>query len=265
MSPQREAALVEAMLRHQVGVAPDRLGPVLDLAAVGIVNSGWRNSPVEDWHAGDGPLSDGDMLRVNAHTTWRVREITRRWRTEIGLTAASPTADLDELDTNNFDGLAARIYQWLINPRRRLPTGVTLADLAGGGLDEFTTHVDGTLGGLALTAERRGARFALHRAAAHAGLACPHWWSTPTWPALVHTFLHTLDDPTHPHWGPDGSWRIRLSPEPTQVADHTSLHRLLLSRPWDLEPDAAQWIVNAGIGHLRAPLPELPNDLVLPP
>lgn len=64
ISPQREEALLEAVLRNRVGIDPDRLGPVLDLAAVGIVNSGWRNSPVEDWHAGDGPLSDGDMLRV---------------------------------------------------------------------------------------------------------------------------------------------------------------------------------------------------------
>jgi hypothetical protein len=30
-------------------------------------------SPVEEWHAGDGPLDDGDMLCINAHTPWRVR------------------------------------------------------------------------------------------------------------------------------------------------------------------------------------------------
>jgi hypothetical protein len=105
-----------------------------DLAAVGIVNSGWRNSPVEDWHAGDGPLSDGDMLRVNAHTTWRVREIMRRWRTEVGLTARSPMAALDWLDTDDSDRLAVRIFRWLVNPTRRLPTGVTLAALAGNDL-----------------------------------------------------------------------------------------------------------------------------------
>lgn len=68
---------------------PGSGGPVLDLAAVGIVNSGWRNSPVEDWHAGDGPLDDGDMLRINAHTTWRVRQIIRRWRAEVCLTPES--------------------------------------------------------------------------------------------------------------------------------------------------------------------------------
>jgi len=188
ISPQREAALLEAVLRHQVGIDPSLVGPVLDLAAVGIVNSAWRNSPVEDWHAGDGPLTDGDMLRVNAHTAWRVREVMRRWRAEMGLTARSPMAAVHGLNPDHVEWLAVRIFRWLVNPGRRLPTGVTLADLAGADLDEFTEHVDGTLGGFAATAERRGPRFALHRAAAHGGLACPHWWGTPTWPALVGTF-----------------------------------------------------------------------------
>jgi hypothetical protein len=265
ISPQREEALLVAALRYQVGTDPDRLGPVLDLAAVGIVNSGWRNSPVEDWHAGDGPLSDGDMLRVNAHTTWRVREIMRRWRTETGLTIRSPMAALDGLDTDDIDWLAVRIFRWLVNPSRRLPTGVTLADLAGDDLGGFTEHANGALGGFAGSAKRGGARFALYRAAAHGGLACPHWWGTPTWPELVRTFIRTLDDPGHSHGGPDGSRRIRLSREPAQVADRVGLQRVLLSRPWNLEPDAAQWIVDAGIGYLRAPWPAFPDDLVLPP
>ncbi len=262
ISPQREEALLEAVLRHQVGIDPSQLGPVLDVAAVGIVNGGWRNSPVEDWHAGDGPLSDGDMLRVNAHTTWRVRQIMRRWRSEAGLTAPSP---VDGLDTDDVDRLAVRIFRWLVSPRRRLPTGVTLAALAGDDLGEFTDHVDRTLSGFVTGAARRGPRFALYRAAAHGGLACAHWWGMPTWPGLVRTFVQLLDDRRHSHWGPDGSWRGRLSPEPTQAADRAGLQRILLNRPWDLEAEAAQWIVNAGIGDLRTPLPTLPDELVLPP
>src|SRR6266511_1540308 len=155
ISPQREAALLEATLRYQISVDPSQVGPVLDLAAVGIVNSAWRNSPVEDWHAGDGPLTDGEMLRVNAHTTWRVREVVRRWRAEMGLTARSPMAAVDGLDTDHVGWLAVRIFRWLVNPGRRLPTGVTLADLAGADLGEFTEHVDGMLGGCAATAEPR--------------------------------------------------------------------------------------------------------------
>ena len=70
ISPEREQALLDAILRHQVGIDPHDAAVVLDLAAVGIVNNAWRNSPVEDWHA-QGRLDDGDMLRINAHSTWR--------------------------------------------------------------------------------------------------------------------------------------------------------------------------------------------------
>jgi len=84
MSRQREQALVRAMLQLQVGIDPDDPGSVLDLTALGFVNNAWRNSPVEDWHS-EGRLDDGDMLRINAHTSWRVREIIRRWRREQGI------------------------------------------------------------------------------------------------------------------------------------------------------------------------------------
>jgi hypothetical protein len=70
----------------------------------------------------------------------------------VGLTARSPMAALDGLDTDDIDRLAVRIFRWLVNPRRWLPTGVALADLAGDDLGEFTDHVDGTLGGFAATA-----------------------------------------------------------------------------------------------------------------
>ena len=90
VAQQDEEDLVEGMLR-QVGIDPHHIGQVLDLAAVGIVNSAWRNGPVEDWHVADGLLTDGAMLRINTHTTWRVREIIRRWRIETCLAPKAPS------------------------------------------------------------------------------------------------------------------------------------------------------------------------------
>ena len=57
---------------------------MLDLAAIGLVNGARRNTCVESWHV-EGRLRDGDMLRVNSPTTWRVRQLVRRWMREIGL------------------------------------------------------------------------------------------------------------------------------------------------------------------------------------
>lgn len=264
MTPQREEALLAAMLRYQVGVDPNVVGPVLDLAAVGLVNDAWRNSPVENWHAGHGPLDDGAMLRVNAHTTWRVRELVRRWRAEVGVAPDADVDALDELDLDEVDWLAVRIFRWLTHPTRRLPIGATLSDVAGASLDEFVDHVDGVLGAFAASAEARGIRHAVWRAAAHGGLACRHWWGTPTWPALVDRFVTALDGPSDPHWGPDGAWRARLPAAPAQVADRILLRRTLLQQPWALKADAATWLVGAGIGSLRDRLPALPDDLELP-
>jgi hypothetical protein len=41
---------MDAGLLEACWVDPDRLGPVFDVAAVGIVNTSWRNSVMEDWH-----------------------------------------------------------------------------------------------------------------------------------------------------------------------------------------------------------------------
>ncbi|WP_158854484.1 hypothetical protein [Saccharothrix deserti] len=259
LSAEQEENLVEVMLRHQVGIDPDHVGAVLDMAAVGLVNSAWRNSPVEDWHAGDGPLSDGDMLRVNAHTTHRVRDMIRRRRTDCGIDAHSPVTELDRLDIEAVDWLMGRLCRWLIDPDRKLPIGVTLADIAGDDLDEFTDHAAGTLGTVAIQAEEHSAHFAFRRAAAHGGLACRHWWGTPTWPRLVDRFLTALDDPTDPHWGPDGERFSRLPTRPARIKDNNGLRKLLLRHPWKLDTASADYLVTAGIGYLRDPIPPLPT------
>ncbi|MFB9430623.1 hypothetical protein [Streptoalloteichus tenebrarius] len=258
LTPAQEEELVARMLRHQVSIEPDHCGAVLDLAAVGLVNSAWRNSPVEDWHAGDGPLSDGDMLRINSHTTSRVRDMVRRWRTDCGIDAHAPVAYLDELDIEAIDWLAGKLCRWLTDPRRRLPTGIALADLAGDNLGEYTDHAWGVLGGVAQLAEDRSTHYAFWRAAAHAGLACRHWWGTPTWPGLVDRFVGALDDPTDPHWGPEGQWFSRLPGRPREIADNNRLRRALLQNPWKLGSESAEFLVSAGIGMMRDSIPPMP-------
>ena len=89
LSPEQEEQLIGEMLRERGGIDPGRLGPVIDLAALGLVNSAWRNTCVEHWHA-EGRMHDGDMMRVNSHMTWRTRQILHRWITEVGLVADVP-------------------------------------------------------------------------------------------------------------------------------------------------------------------------------
>lgn len=255
LTTEEEERLILTILRDCVGtdpgaVGPVPVGPVLDLAALGIVNDAWRNTCVEDWHAG-GRLSDGDMLRVNSHTTWRTRQIVRRWRDEMGLSAAAPLSDLDQVGEDHVYWLAGRVWRWLVNPARVLPVGVTLASLAAGGLPQYEDDASRSLGVFAFQAEHRGARYGFARAAAHGALACNRWWGHPRWPGLVARFMTALADPEDAHWGTNGEFLPSLDPEPGEVADRRGLRRVLLSRPWELSSDTAQWLVSAGIGYMR--------------
>ena len=252
LPPEREEQLITELLRDRGGIDPGMLGPVLDLAAIGLVNGAWRNTCVESWHV-EGRMRDGDMLRVNSHTTWRVRQLVRRWMREIGLEAADPTSALEGTAANDVWWLVRRLYQWLVNPSRELPTGVTLAQLAGDGLPEYEADADDSLSAFGAQAEDHGVRFGFVRTAAHGALACSHWWGHPHWPIRVERFMKALDNPADGHWGSGGEHRAGLSAEPPDVGDRTRLRRLLLSRPWDLSTDAAQWLVRAGIRYARQP------------
>jgi hypothetical protein len=250
LSPEREDELLIQILRDQGGIDPRRLRGVLELTALGLVNSAWRNTAIENWHA-EGRLHDSDMLRINSQMSWRVRQLIWRWRTQMGLAPDALAESLDEIDFEDFRWLGTRIYQWIVNPHRRLATGALLRDVAQEDLADLENDADQALTAFVYQGEDRGIQFTFRRAAAHGGLACRHWWGHPAWPDLVGRFLRALDSPDDSHWGPDGQFRARLRAEPTMVQDRDVLRRILLRQPWDLDVDSAQWIVSAGIGYLR--------------
>ena len=66
------------------------------------------------------------MLQINAHVTWRVRRSCGDGGMILELDPPSDTIQLDELDTDNTDLVAVRIYRWMVNLGCRLPIGVTL-------------------------------------------------------------------------------------------------------------------------------------------
>lgn len=250
LTPEEEEQLTDELLRDRAGIDPGKVGPLVDLASIGLVNGAWRNTCVENWHA-EGRLHDGDMLRVNSHTTWRVRQLLRRWMRETGLNAETPSPELDAITAEDVWRLTGRLYQWLTNPARKLPTGITLAQLAGDGLAEYEDCADLRLGAFGAQAEDRGTRFGFARAASHGGLACQHWWGHhPRWPAQVQRFTEALDDPADKHWTLGG--KHRPSAEPAEIADRPRLRRLLLARPWELSTDSAEWIIDAGIKYIKA-------------
>jgi hypothetical protein len=222
------------------------VGQLADLTAIGLVNGAWRNTCVENWHVA-GRMCDGDMLRVNSYITWRVRQLMRRWMRDLGLSTDAPASAFDDLTAEGVWLLGRRLYLWLVSPSRRLPTGLTLAQLAGIGLAEYEDDADECLSAFTAQADDYGARFGFLRTAAHGGLACRHWWGHPHWPTRVERFIRALDNAADEHWGPHAEFRARLSAEPGGLADRARLRRVPLARPWELSTDTAQWLVRAGI------------------
>ena len=47
LSPEREEQIMNALLRER-GIDQSKVGPVLDLAAIGLVNGAWRNTCVAE-------------------------------------------------------------------------------------------------------------------------------------------------------------------------------------------------------------------------
>jgi hypothetical protein len=100
MSAEREEQFLGEIFGDHGGIDPARLGPVVDLIALGLVNGAWRNTYVENWHA-TGRLHDGDMLRVNNHL------------------ASSPTPpQLDERERASLP--TGRCPRWTISGSRML-------------------------------------------------------------------------------------------------------------------------------------------------
>jgi hypothetical protein len=166
LTPEHEEQLTAELLRERAGIDPGRVGPVVDLAAIGLVNGACRNTCVERWHAA-GRLEDGDLLRASSHATWRVRQLMRRWMREAGLDAGSPASALDEVTAEGTWQLAGRLYQWLPSPLRKLPTGVTLGQLAGDDLAEYKDDADAGFSTFAVQAEDRGGADEPEQAADH--------------------------------------------------------------------------------------------------
>lgn len=100
--PDPDSAGIARVLREQIGVDPNNPSVVLNLAAIGITNGTWRNSPLEDWH-GEGRIHDGGMLRANVATTKLVRGVLTDHLGKIvghegvALTAIEDLADLGRL------------------------------------------------------------------------------------------------------------------------------------------------------------------------
>lgn len=102
------------------GLYPDDVPGLIRYAALGLTSMCWRNTVLENWHAGAGPLSDADMMVENAKTSLMARH---------ALVA----------------GLDPKGEGWLLTSADTL---TAMAQVAGDELDELIEHAHGQVGAL---------------------------------------------------------------------------------------------------------------------
>lgn len=230
------------------GVHPDDVAMLVRWAPLGMTHLAWRNSVLEDWHAGpDSQISDGAMFMANVATTrtfdWAFEEMFTSW--EIDRFACLD--DINEIEADSLAYFLLEAVEAVTDPERTLPHGATLADIGGDDVDALSLHAQTQANSLADMAEEHGTDLVLLWLAVRGMLACDTWWGGTGWPPLVDRFLSLLDDPAHEHW--QGK-HPGTPPEP--AANRDWFRYTLLTGPDALGIEVADWCVHrAAIGFAR--------------
>jgi hypothetical protein len=225
------AAEIHDMARRELGlVFANEQGALLDLAAIGLTNGSWRNTLLEDIHAGadGGPgISDADMMRFNIATFRTVRA----------------HLSLDEIAWEE-------LLDALTDPERPLPGRTTVEVVAGASYQALAESIEDQLNVAYSAADSHGIAFALRRFAIHGGLACRGWYGTPWWPETVDVFIEELADPQSRSWQYDD----RSRPEPAAVRNRDRLRGRLRDKPETLSRAAVRWCLVHLLGYYATPL-----------
>lgn len=229
-------------------IHPDDVATLARWAPLGMTHLSWRNSILEDWHAGpDSQISDGGMFMANVATTriynWAIEEMLTSW--EIDRVASLD--DIHEIEADSFAYFLLEAAEDATDPERVLPHGPTLADIGGPEVHLLGAHAQTQAGSLADMADEHGTDLVLLWLATRGILACDTWWGGAGWPPHVDRFLNLLDNPGHDHW--HGK---HPGTPPKPATDRDWFRYTLLTRPDELGIEVADWCTQrAAIGYAR--------------
>ena len=230
LSTFNEEFLRRALLETELH--PDDLGSLLRYVPAALTHLCWRNSVLEDWHAG--PDS-----RIFHQALWA--EIGDAW-IEIG-----PLA-LDLVDADDLLVAFSNALEEAFDKDRLLPHGVTLGELAGDEWMELEEHANVQLGTLAGLAEERGAHMVIMWLGLRGRSAVPRCWGTPKWPFIVDELFRRLDDPDHSHWSIiEHPGRLPAGP-----GGSSQLREMLICAPDAMDSDVLEFLIyKAAMGFIR--------------
>lgn len=249
--------VLRRMLLSQ-GLYPDDMPGLIRYAALGLTHLCWRNSVLEDWHAGDGPLSDVDMMMENARTSTMARRAMVVGLDPDGdgwlLTAADDLTVMDdEAVVALFRDALIDFLEVAFDPERLLNCGSTLADVGGHDLDELIDHAHAQVMALIDEATARGAGAVLAFLALKGVLACSEWFGSWRWPLKVEVFVSVLRAPDDPWWHRVPS--CRFPADEAAELDLAWLRSRLLAGPEAWDSDLLGFCLRQGLGYLPVPAP----------
>lgn len=230
------------------GVHPDDLAALLRYVPGALTHLCWRNSVLEDLHAGpDSTISDAEMMRASVATT----RIFHRslWAGVVTISDGDgPLVSPDSVDPEVLWYAFSEAMRKVFRPERMLPHGVTLGDLTGELLSEIVVDAEDDLVALVTRAQEFGAGPVLRWLCAYGITFAKNYWGTPNWPAIVDELFRIHDDPSHSHWRPV------KQPSTTELAvlRRDGLRDDLLFRPDEIDSETLEFLIHRiGIGFIR--------------
>jgi hypothetical protein len=243
------ATMLEPALLTE-GIHPDDLVTLLRYAPLALTSMCWRNSVLEDWHAGpDSRIHDADMMRANVETTRIFHQaLWAGFGEPIGIGDLVSRGDFTPEDVDVLYIAFDNALEDAFSPERVLPHGLTLAELGGDQVSELYDHAELQLSSMHAQAEQHGVAVVLMFLALRGRRTADGWWGSPRWPLIVDAFLARLADPTDEYW-------VRWGPcpeQPQEIADSVRFRHMLLSAPDQLKTETLDFcIARAGLGFIR--------------
>lgn len=211
-------------LGEEVGISG--YDAVLSAMAVGLVIEVWRNSPVEDMHAGRRGPSDAAMF---AESTDLHRHAVK------ALIARNRSTGLLEFE----DLLLDRSRPWAATGGRNLAT------LGYGFLGDYRKHVKQRINVLmALGDHTCVADPAAAYLVGHALMYGRDHKGMPEWPAIVARIGLLLADSNHPEWRDPARGANAMATMPPSTPALDKLAGILLDQPSDLPGEVLEWLTD---------------------
>lgn len=203
---------------------------LLTLAASELTHNWWRNTAIEDAHAG-GRIDDADMLAANVIA----------YRASLDALAVPEPAR---------DGLWD-LLEFVSDPERTLPGGRTVRNLMRGfGYRAYRQEARQAVGRAIDLCETLG-RSGLLTVFASFSLTHPaYWYGMPWWPAVVDDFFERLDDPRSSL----SRWLDERPAIPRSIIPSEHLRAILLTAPEVLPHEVREWLIRLALGYPERPV-----------